>query len=372
MPSNRVTKILLNTIYYSGGASLANKSLRGLGSILMLHRTGTAKKSPFSPNNHLNVTPGFLEDAIKRLKSSIYEFVDLDEAAARIRGEAPIERLSRPFVCVTLDDGYRDNLANAVPIFRKYHIPYTIFIAPGLVDGRASLWWEDLEQLIDLRDRLDIDLPGGRVEIPMGTVAQKYEAFDFLLHHLTNDVDEVEQRRIMTQLCRLHKVDCEGHRARSIMDWSDLKLLAKDPLCTLGAHTIHHYAVARLQEDQARLEVEESGRLIELETGKRPRHFAYPYGYPAAAGPRDFAMTADAGYSTAVTTRHGVCYSAHGEHMTALPQDLVERQFPEIQICQNAFIRRHFPPCQQGGKTQYRLERCKSPDSRLLIVAWQC
>lgn len=330
MPSNRVTRILLNTIYYSGGASLANKSLRGLGSILMLHRTGSVKQSPFSPNNHLNVTPDFLENTIRRLKNSIYEFVDLDEAASRIRDDKPADRSTRPFVCVTLDDGYRDNLANAVPIFRKYNVPYTIFIAPGLVDGRASLWWEDLEQLIDIRDRLDIDLPGGRVEIPMGSVAQKYEAFEFLLHHLTNEVDEIEQRRIMTQLCLLHKIDCEGHRAKSIMDWSDLKQLSDDPLCTLGAHTIHHYAVARLPKEQARLEIEESGRLIELETGKRPRHFAYPYGYPAAAGPREFAMTAEAGYSTAVTTRHGVCYSAHSEHLTALPRISLNGNFQKF------------------------------------------
>lgn len=330
MPSTRATKIILNTIYYSGGASLANKSLRGLGSILMLHRTGPAKNSPFSPNNHLNVTPAFLEETIRRLSSSIYEFVDMDEAALRIRGKSTSPSASRPFVCITLDDGYRDNLKYAVPIFRKYNVPYTIFISPGLVDGRASLWWEDLEQMIDMRERLDLDMPGGRLEVPMRTIAEKYEAFDFLLNYLTNDVSEVEQRRIMVQLCKLHGIDCESHRSRSLMDWAELKELSGDPLCTLGAHTIHHYAVARLPADQAILEIAESRRLIELETGQHARHFAYPYGYPAAAGTREFAMTSDAGYSTAVTTRHGVCYPAHHEHMTALPRISLNGNFQKF------------------------------------------
>ena len=320
MPSQRATRIMLNTIYYSGGASLANQSLRGLGSILMLHRTGPAKRASFAPNNHLNVSPAFLEETLAKLSKSIYEFVDLDEAAARIRGYSAENGLSRPFVCVTLDDAYRDNLEHAVPIFRKYAVPYTIFVAPGLVDGRATVWWEDLEHLLAARERIDIDMPAGRAEIPLTTAVEKSGAFEHLLDYFTSKVSEEEQRRIVSQLCEMHGVDCEAHRAASIMTWNELRELSKDPLCTLGAHTIHHYAVARLSKEKAVFEIEESRRLIDVETGKLPSHFAYPYGHPAAAGQRDFAIASDCGYSTAVTTRHGVCYPAHGEHMTALPR----------------------------------------------------
>jgi len=119
MPSQHVTRILLNTIYYSGGASLANQGLRGLGSILMLHRTGPIKRGAFRPNNHLNITPEFLEETLAELSKSIYEFVDLDDAASRIRSASGMDEASRPFVCITLDDAYRDNLENAVPVFRK-------------------------------------------------------------------------------------------------------------------------------------------------------------------------------------------------------------------------------------------------------------
>lgn len=324
MANQRLTRMLLDAIYYSGGASLANAHLRGRGSILMLHHVKKPDPpSEFAPNSHLEVTPGFLEEVLARVSPSIFEFVALDEAVKRIKGaaeETGAARRRRPFLCVTLDDGYRDNLENAVPLFRKYSIPYTIFIAPGLVDGRATLWWEDLEHIIAARERIDLDMPEGRREFPLRSAEEKTRAYTYLLDFFANRVGEAEQRRIIRELSWMYGLDPEAHRARSIMTWKELAALAKDPLCTLGAHTIHHYAVARLPASEARFEMAESARLIGLETGKRSAHFAYPYGYPAAAGERDFQLAGDCGFASAVTTRHGVCYGAHAAHLMALPR----------------------------------------------------
>jgi peptidoglycan/xylan/chitin deacetylase (PgdA/CDA1 family) len=330
MPSQRLTKLMLDLIYYSGGATLANKTLRGLGAILVLHRVGNNTANGFSPNSHLSVTPEFLEEALRALSSTIYEFVSLDEAVERIMDKSSQSRLRRPFLAVTLDDGYRDNLVNAAPLFRKYNVPYTIYVAPGLVDGRANLWWEDLEHLIASRDRLDMDMPGGRKEFTLKSDEDKTSAFSELLEFFSSHLTEVEQRHVIKELCWMHKIDFEGHRANSIMTWKELSELAKDPLCTLGAHTIGHYAVARLSKDDAIFELEESRRLIELETGSSPKHFAYPYGYPAAAGTRDFDLARECGYISAVTTRHGVCYRQHQNHMTALPRISLNGNFQKM------------------------------------------
>lgn len=330
MPSQRVTKFLLNSIYYSGGASFANTHLRGIGSILMLHRVGEQNDAEFSPNRHLTVTPSFLEKILQTLSKSIYEFVSLDEAKERLENYSPTEKQQRPFISLTLDDGYKDNLQNAVPLFRKYNAPYTIYIAPGLVDGRASLWWEDLEHIIQKRSRIDLDMPKGKVEIDIDNAQKKNTAYNDLLHYLSNEVSEVEQRRIIDQLCWLYDVDNQSHRENSIMDWKQLKSLASDPLCHLGAHTIGHYALARLPEKEAIFEVEESRKLVEIETGVRPRHFAYPYGFPAAAGSREFEILKNCGFSTAVTTRHGVCYQDHRNYQTALPRISLNGNFQKL------------------------------------------
>lgn len=327
MPGTLATKLVLNTLRYSGAAQLARSFWGGCGGILMLHRVEPAEnsenQSKFRPNAHLSITPDFLDALLTELSHSGFEFVDLDEAAARIVSGTK----QPPFICLTLDDGYRDNLQNAVPLFRKHDVPFTIFVAPGLVDGRATLWWEDLQHLIAARQQINIDLPNRQATFSMRSAVEKTNAFNQLLDMLTSKVSEQEQRQWMAELCAQNAIDIQAHRANSIMDWDEFATLARDPLCTIGAHTIHHYALARLGEDECRSEMMQSAAEIELHIGYRPAHFAYPYGYPAAAGVRDFAFAAECGFKTAVTTRHGVCYPEHRDYLTALPRISVNGHF---------------------------------------------
>ncbi|MEZ5872652.1 MAG: polysaccharide deacetylase family protein [Nitratireductor sp.] len=317
MPSTLAHKAILNALHFSGFQAASRYWLRGSGAILMLHRVCDAGPG-FDPNAHLSVSPVFLDRLLGSLASRGVRFVAMDEIAKSLGNHQDRDRDFQ--VAITLDDGYRDNLENAVPVFRKHQAPYTIFVAPGLVDGRATLWWEDLAMAIASREHFVLRSPRGNISFDVSTRSRKADVFNQMLSMLTTNVSEQEQRRIVGDLCAQCSFDQEGHRAGAIMNWRELVALSKDPLCTLGAHTIHHYAVARLDEKLARDEMRESARVIEMETGLAPRHFAFPYGYPAAAGKREFRLARDAGFETAVTTRHGVLYPGHAGHLHALPR----------------------------------------------------
>lgn len=331
MTSNAALKATLHGLYFSGISTVARFWMGGIGSILMLHRVQRLAPADFSPNAHLSVSPRFLDRLLGVLSRQV-DFVSLDEAARRIRTASG--RTDRPFVAVTLDDGYRDNLENAVPLFRKHAVPYTIFIAPGLIEGEATLWWEDLEQAIAARDHFLLPSQSVKVEFDVSTPARKRKVFAELLSFLTVNVSEAEQRGIVAELSWQADWDAAAHVRDSIMNWREIVDLARDPLCTIGAHTMNHFAVARLKDRDARREMVESARVLDLELGERPRHFAYPYGYPAAAGKREFAMAREAGFETAVTTRHGVIYPAHAAHMHALPRISVNGHFQAVRHVQ--------------------------------------
>ncbi len=325
-----VEKTLLNALYFSGTQLAGHIWLRGLGAILMLHRV--SPKAPYQGlgvNEHLRVTPDFLDRLLATYRRRRYDFVSMDEVHSRLAGHDPKVR-RKPFVAVTLDDGYRDNLVHAAPVFRKHGIPFMIYVAPGLVDGKATLWWEDLERAIVSRDHMAIDTPKGPERFNLTTNELKRRAFGELLQFVTNRVDEKQQRKMIADISKQCGIDAQAHRASSIMNWREIAELARDPLCTFGAHTIHHYAVARLGEREALAEMVESARIVEMETGRRAAHFAYPYGYKAAAGPRDFALAGQAGFDTAVTTRHGVVYPAHAEHRHALPRISLNGRFQAV------------------------------------------
>ncbi len=114
------------------------------------------------------------------------------------------------------------------------------------------------------------------------------------------------------------------------MGWSEIAAGAADPLVTIGAHTVSHPILTTLSETQARAEMADSAAAIAARLGRRPEHFAYPVGQPDAAGPREFALARAVGFKTAVTTRPGVLFPDHAEHLTALPRISVNGEFQRL------------------------------------------
>ena len=114
------------------------------------------------------------------------------------------------------------------------------------------------------------------------------------------------------------------------MDWDEIRRISTHPLVTIGAHTVNHYNLKRLSADKARREIADAPRIIEMETGLRPRHMAYPYGYLAAVGEREVKLAAEAGFASAVTTRHGVLSPGHARHLHALPRISLNGRYQNV------------------------------------------
>ena len=141
---------------------------------------------------------------------------------------------------------------------------------------------------------------------------------------------EDELRHVVRDLAACHSVDIASFCRDLCMDWPEIERLAADPLVTIGAHTVNHNDA---QEDggrtAVRAEMEMSRSVLEAALGRRPEHLAYPVGDPTSAGPREFRIAAELGFKTAVTTRPGVLFKAHRDHLTALPRISVNGDFQQ-------------------------------------------
>jgi peptidoglycan/xylan/chitin deacetylase (PgdA/CDA1 family) len=73
--------------------------------------------------------------------------------------------------------------------------------------------------------------------------------------------------------------------------------------------------------------MEMSRSVLEAALGVRPEHLAYPVGDSTSAGPREFRIAAELGFKTATTTRPGVLFKAHRDHLTGLPRISVNGEF---------------------------------------------
>lgn len=329
MSKQALLKTCFEVLHYSGASIVLGPLFRGQGVIFCLHhvRPGGGLQQGFAPNSNLEMTPEFLEELILALKRWGYQLLSLSDACNRLRAG---RGGSQPFAVFTLDDGYLDNLTHAMPVFQRQACPFTVFVSPRIIDGTCELWWRGLEHVIaGAPGRLDLTLSGESMSLAAGTDSEKSVAWK-RLHPLVHALPEFEQRRFIAALCEEHGVDLAALCRAVAMDWDQLRQMSRDPLATIGAHTLNHYAVLKLSEADARREIIESGERLSAELGRPIEHFAYPYGNVAHAGPRDFRLAREAGYRSAVTTRHGVVFAEHASHLHALPRVMLSGRYQKL------------------------------------------
>lgn len=289
----------------------------GRGMIFTLHHVRPERSgAKFSPNALLSVTPEFLEQAIETALEGGLTPVHLHDLPALLAGPGD----ERRFVAFTLDDGYRNNAEFAAPVFRKHDVPYTIFINPGFVERTRSMWWETAAAIARKADGIEFDFGGGAETLRTTTRASKFAAFERFADFVQSiDEDEAVQR--IDEVARnAHNIDPMAIVDSLVMDEEELRALAEDPLVHLGAHTVTHVNLRRVADDRLKSEIDQSTALVEAYAGRRPRSFAYPYGWTSAVGAREVKAVADAGFAAAVTTQPGVLDAACLDQPTALPR----------------------------------------------------
>lgn len=277
------------------------RQARGRGVIFTLHHVRPHVAQSFAPNAHLEITPDFLDAALRRLKREGYRFVPLDELPALLAEPEG----GRPFAAFTLDDGYTNNLEHALPVFERHRAPFTVFVAKGFAEGSHSIWWETLAVLLRQAGEIRFDFGRGSERLALESPQQQWDAFDRFAAYIHRS-DEARAVAALDMLARENGIEPTDIVRELVMGPEQLQWLAQHPLAALGAHTISHRALARLPEAEARIEMEVSADYLEAVTGIRPVTIAYPYGTPEAATGREAALAGRFGFSVAVTTQPGL------------------------------------------------------------------
>jgi peptidoglycan/xylan/chitin deacetylase (PgdA/CDA1 family) len=325
MEASTVLKVSLDTLHYSGVTSIFRKQFQGIGAIFCLHQVlpGGGVKKVYSPNYQLELSPEFLQETIDLCRERGYVLISLGDAVRRITSGNVGHK---PFAVFTLDDGYRDNAEHAAPVFRRNNCPYTIFVTPRIAEGTCQLWWRILELVIKRTKHLKVPNDGISMFFDTSTDELKAAAWSQLAPRV-KAMPEYAQRDWIETLAQEQGFDWQSYCRDVAMTWDEIAEINRDPLCTIGAHTINHYAVKRLSADDALRELVQSKVTIEERLGEKCEFFAYPYGDEVAAGPRDFDLAEKAGFAASVTTRKSVVYAEYGNHLQAIPRIMLSGRY---------------------------------------------
>ena len=318
----------LEALYFSGAHYLLRPIFAGVGAIFMLHHVRPRRDAAFQPNHHLEIEPGFLRVVLAHLRARGIDIVGMDEVYQRLADR----NFSRRFACFTLDDGYRDNRDHALPVFREFDAPCTVYVASDFAEGTGRLWWVALEMAIAGATAIEVGIGGTTARFNTATSAGKQIAFNRLHDRLRALPDEHGVRREISALCNRHGVDETAICRELCMSWDELKPFARDPLVTIGAHTVTHCNLAKQSEENALAELTASRNRIEAALQRPVLHLAYPYGDRSAAGPREFTLAQAAGFKTAVTTRPGMIFPESAQYLTALQRVSLNGNYQDERI----------------------------------------
>ncbi len=321
-----IRKLALNLARFTGLAPLARPLVGGVGAILMLHRVTASPCPANGVNRHLAITPHFLDRLISGMKADGYRFVSMDEAVSRLQTPGAGQR----FAAITADDGYRDNLTEALPVLDRHRAPIAVYVAPALVEGAAYLWWHVVEQIVARNAKVEVATPTGGIVLDCSTAPRKFAANAWLHDYFARTVSEQDRHAVLSALAAAHGVDPDGPRRDTLMDWDEIARMAENPLVTIGAHTVNHFVLRRLEAEDARREIADAADIIERKLGMRPRHLAYPYGSARAVGCREVEIAREEGFASAVTTRHGVLQAGHRPHVHALPRISINGRYQRV------------------------------------------
>ncbi len=116
-----------------------------VGEIWMLHRI-VEHLSEKPEQRALEVTPDWLESEIKKYQHKGYHFIGIDE----------IGHSRHHWICITFDDGYRDNYTLAYPLLKRLGVPFTVYITTSFINNQMQMWWYPNEKLGISTDELKL------------------------------------------------------------------------------------------------------------------------------------------------------------------------------------------------------------------------
>jgi len=230
--------MILKSLLYSAVKPLPINLVYNQSSpVLLYHSIG--KETDFKRNiDHIDLD--FLENHIRELKKK-WKFVSIDEysQASSKKGLASI----------TIDDGYKNIINEAISVFENYNIPITIFINSATFNG--YIFWRDKIRYIIQHNLVK--------EFIKHSKNPKYNS-----KHINDEIDTFFKKKNIS----LAKSLC----------FDSKKYLIKHPLISYGNHTVHHYVLSSLNGEQQFDEICECQNYIKSYNINLSNIFSIPFG----------------------------------------------------------------------------------------------
>jgi peptidoglycan/xylan/chitin deacetylase (PgdA/CDA1 family) len=124
--------------------------------VLAYHRVSTAIADPWQ----LCVSPSNFKAQLTVLRQRGFRLFTMADLAHALATTGIPHRSA----VITFDDGYADNLYEALPLLIEFESPATVFVTAGQIESGRDYWWDTLTRVLletaELPSRLDPQIIG--------------------------------------------------------------------------------------------------------------------------------------------------------------------------------------------------------------------
>ena len=179
MIKNYLRKIYISNII-SPLINLLGFPWKGKGAILVYLRVVKDEQIEEALELGLTVSCSNFERHIKELKSK-YKICSMNEFVENLK-----KKTNEFMIAITFDDGYKDNLYQALPILAKHEVPASIYITTRFLNQDVDIWWYELGDVIQNRTEINFQYQEKKFHFLLENKKQKSLAYQNLIKLFKN------------------------------------------------------------------------------------------------------------------------------------------------------------------------------------------
>jgi len=280
---------------------------KGKGAILMYHRVVKDEEIEEDLELGLTVSCSSFEKHIKEIKSK-YKICSMDEFVRNLK-----KKTNEFMVAITFDDGYKDNLYQALPILTKYEVPASIYVTTRFLNQEVDMWWYELGEIIQNRTEINFQYQEKEFNFFTDNKKRKFLAYQNLMK-LFKSLKIDTQNELMEKITNTKKRKNYSHIC---LNSEEILMLEKNPLITIGSHGHNHQNLKILSKDEVKYEITKSLEVLENLINRKVKHFAYPFGGKDQVSTREYNIIEDMNFNSAVI---GSVYPLKDHNFFSLPR----------------------------------------------------
>ncbi|MEN0037246.1 MAG: polysaccharide deacetylase family protein [Cellvibrio sp.] len=247
------------------------------------------------------VSPELLEKCLTYANSAGYEFASIDEV---ITDALSGKKRKRPTLCFTLDDGYKDQLEQLVPVLLKHNCKPTLFAIVDMIDGTNWPWDSILSFAIwnTGKSKLNFMFENAEFNLDLSQPYSRRAARRTLTHFgkkLSSDA-LVNYMQLLLTLLDFSPTQ-EAPAAYRPITWSALRDAEKAGL-RVGSHACSHRVFSALTDAQILDELQRAHERLKCELVSPSQTFCYPSGTLSDFSPHHTELIQKTGFFIGAVT----------------------------------------------------------------------